>query len=191
MNTKFCYECGAEKFWDINFVVLVESHFRHDLKITFVPNEQDIKTYNQHRVYLDKIYGFQSSFFNYMFFIIFISIALMVLTTFTIGFNFFNISLGGIFVLFAVFFILKFMELDLSLAKVIYGKNYEHKNESLIVFYKSLDSSKIIRVKLFVFSVEILDFLEKEFMLQITAPLIVQNAKLIFLRNEDLNQNDV
>jgi hypothetical protein len=46
-------------------------------------------------------------------------------------------------------------------------------------------------VKLFVFSVEILDFLEKEFMLQITAPLIVQNAKLIFLRNEDLNRNDV
>lgn len=142
MNTKFCYECGAEKILGHKFCGSCGKSFQARPKITFVPNEQDIKTYNQHRVYLDKIYGFQSSFFNYMFFIIFISIALMVLTTFTIGFNFFNISLGGIFVLFAVFFILKFMELDLSLAKVIYGKNYEHKNESLIVFYKSLDSSK-------------------------------------------------
>ena len=126
-----------------------------------------------------------------MFFIIFISIVLMVLTTFTIGFNFFNISFVGIFVLFAVFFIFKFMALDLSLAKVIYGKNYEHKNESLIVFYKSLDSSKNNSGETVCIFCGNSRFLEKEFMLQITAPLIVQNAKLIFLRNEDLNRNDV
>ena len=142
MNEKFCYECGAEKILGHKFCGSCGKSFQARPKITFVQNEQDIKTYNQHRVYLDKIYGFQSSFFNYKFFIIFISIVLMVLTTFTIGFNFFNISFVGIFVLFAVFFIFKFMALDLSLAKVIYGKNYEHKNESLIVFYKSLDSSK-------------------------------------------------
>ena len=142
MNEKFCYECGAEKILGHKFCGSCGKSFQARPKITFVQNEQDIKTYNQHRVYLDKIYGFQSSFFNYMFFIIFISIVLMVLTTFTIGFNFFNISFVGFFVLFAVFFIFKFMALDLSLAKVIYGKNYEHKNESLIVFYKSLDSSK-------------------------------------------------
>ena len=67
MNTKFCYECGAEKILGHKFCGSCGKSFQARPKITFVPNEQDIKTYNQHRVYLDKIYGFQSSFFNYMF----------------------------------------------------------------------------------------------------------------------------
>lgn len=142
MNAKFCYACGAEKVWGHKFCGSCGKSFQMQSKVNFVQNEKDINTYNQHQIYLNKIYNFESKFFSYMFFIIFLSIVLMVLMGFTIGFRFFSISLGSIFILFILFFIFKFSELDSALARIIYGKNYEHKRKSLRVVYQSLDSSK-------------------------------------------------
>lgn len=142
MSTKFCYECGAEKVWGHKFCGSCGKSFQMQSKVNFVQNKKEINTYNQHQIYLNKIYNFESKFFSYMFFIIFLSIVLMVLMGFTIGFRFFSISLGSIFFLFFSFFIFKFLELDSALARVIYGRDYEHKRKSLSAVYESLDSSK-------------------------------------------------
>lgn len=142
MNTKYCYECGAEKVLGHKFCGSCGKSFQVQSKVNFVQNKKDIDTYNQHQTYLNKVSNFQNKFFTYMFFIIFLSIILMVLSGFSIGFRFFPASFGGIFFLFIIFFVFKFMNLDFAIAKAIYGQNYEHKGKDLETIYHSLDSSK-------------------------------------------------
>lgn len=142
MSAKFCYECGAEKVLGHKFCGSCGKSFQVKPKVNFVQNKKEIDIYDQHQNYLNKISNFQNNFFMFMFSIIFLSIVLMVLTGFTIGFRYFSISLGSIFFLFIIFFIFKFTNLDLALARIIYGRNYEHKGKSLNAIYHSLDSSK-------------------------------------------------
>lgn len=147
MSAKFCYECGAEKVWGHKFCGSCGKSFRVQPKANFVPNEEDLNIYKEHKIYLDKI----NSFENYFFFVFFGLAVLAMGTGFTRFFTSniresmegaFTSTIVSFILIFFILIISRMMELDNYLAELVHGKNYEHKTKSLKALYQSLNSSK-------------------------------------------------
>ncbi|WP_111885504.1 hypothetical protein [Acinetobacter sp. YH12218] len=149
---KYCVSCGEKALVQHHFCSACGHSFGDQVSDkpkqarypAFVPNQDDISTYEHHLKYLNKLSSFQSKVF-YLFF--FGAFAVMFFTFTSVFSGWASVSKAFESIWLFPFCIIsciaiKFTSLDYWLAKQIYGRDYRYKDNGLRLVYQELPSAK-------------------------------------------------
>lgn len=152
MSEKYCVTCGEKALPHYRFCSGCGHSFENTLPDNtykkrapiFKPNQDDIKAYEDHRTYLNKIDSFQSKVFYFFFFGAFVTMFFhlggVFSGWFTVSEAFESIWLFPFCIISCL--IIKLTSFDYWLAKQIYGRGYRYKDNGLRFVYQKLSSAK-------------------------------------------------